>query len=332
MTRSPTASVRAARSSAAGENGSSKNDWEAWKTFPAPADPGFSPPELVVRVKAIACEFPAHVGEPLSRWSVAELGSHVRACGLTASLSDTTIWRWLNEDAIRPWQHRCWIFPRDPDFETKAGRILDLYQRLWKGRKLATDEFVLSADEKTSIQARCRKAASLPAQPDQPMKVEHEYERLGAWAYLAALDVHQAKFFGRCEAKTGIAPFDRLVDQVMQQHPYRRARRVFWIVDNGSSHRGPRAIQRLQGKYPNLVLVHGPVHASWLNQIEIYFSIIQRKVLTPNDFSSRQELADRLLAFERHYETIARPFEWRFTRQDLTRLLRRLSHPAVKAA
>ena len=134
MTRSPTASVRAARSSAAGENGSSKNDWEAWKTFPAPADPGFFPPELVVRVKAIACEFPAHVGEPLSRWSVAELGSHVRACGLTASLSDTTIWRWLNEDAIRPWQHRCWIFPRDPDFETKAGRILDLYQRLWKGR------------------------------------------------------------------------------------------------------------------------------------------------------------------------------------------------------
>ncbi len=212
-----------------------------------------------MRVKAIACEFPAHVGEPLSRWSVAELGSHVRACGLTASLSDTTIWRWLNEDAIRPWQHRCWIFPRDPDFETKAGRILDLYQRLWKGRKLATDEFVLSADEKTSIQARCRKAASLPAQPGQPMKVEHEYERLGAWAYLAALDVHQAKLFGRCEAKTGIAPFDRLVDQVMQQHPYRRARRVFWIVDNGSSHRGPRAVQRLQGKYPNLVLVHGPV-------------------------------------------------------------------------
>src|SRR5437016_5289376 len=185
MTTSPTASVRAARSSAAGENGSSKNDWEAWKTFPAPADPGFFPPELVVRVKAIACEFPAHVGEPLSRWSVAELGSHVRACGLTASLSDTTIWRWLNEDAIRPWQQRCWIFPRDPDFETKAGRILDLYQRLWKGRKLATDEFVLSADEKTSIQARCRKAASLPAQPGQPMKVEHEYERLGAWAYLA---------------------------------------------------------------------------------------------------------------------------------------------------
>ena len=285
-----------------------------------------------MQVKAIACEFPSRVGAPFSRWSVAELGSHVRACGLTASLSDTTIWRWLNEDAIRPWQHRCWIFPRDPDFEAKAGRILDLYQHIWKGRKLGAHEFVLSADEKTSIQARSRKPNSLPTQPGQSMKIEHEYKRLGAWAYLAALDVHRAKLFGRCETKTGIAAFDRLVDQVMTQWPYRQARRVFWIVDNGSAHRGPRAAQRLQAKYPNLVLVHGPIHASWLNQIEIYFSILQRKVLTPNDFPSLQELAQRLLEFERHYQTIAQPFEWRFTRKDLTALLRKLRRPLAIAA
>jgi hypothetical protein len=132
-----------------------------------------------VQVKAIACEFPNRRGV-LSRWSVAELGAHIRACGLTASLSDTTIWRWLSEDAIRPWQHRCWIFPRDPHFEAKAGRILDLYQRIWKGRKLGPNEFVLSADEKTSIQARSRKAQSLPTQSHRPMKIEHEYKRLGA--------------------------------------------------------------------------------------------------------------------------------------------------------
>jgi len=153
-----------------------------------------------VQVKAIACEFPSRVGAPFSRWSVAELGSHVRACGLTASLSDTTIWRWLNEDAIRPWQHCCWIFPRDPHFESKAGRILDLYQRIWKGRKLSANEFVLSADEKTSIQARSRKAQSLSTQPRQPMKIEHEYKRLAA--YLAALarcgrDVSSASTFQR---------------------------------------------------------------------------------------------------------------------------------------
>jgi len=320
------------RSSAAGGNDSSKNAWQVWKTAIAPADPGFFPPELVVQVKAIACEFPYRLGVPLSRWSMAELGAHIRACGLTASLSDTTIWRWLSEDAIRPWQHRCWIFPRDPHFEAKAGRILDLYQRIWKGRKLGPNEFVLSADEKTSIQARSRKAQSLPTQSHRPMKIEHEYKRLGAWAYLAALDVHRAKLFGRCQAKSGKVPFDRLVDQVMRQRPCRQARRVFWIVDNGSAHRGPRAVRRLQTKHPNLVLVHGPIHASWLNQIEIYFSILQRKVLTPNDFSSLQELAQRLLAFARHYQTIAKPFEWRFTRKDLTALLRKLHHPVAKAA
>ena len=156
------------------------------------------------------------------------------------------------------------------------------------------------------------------------MKVEHEYERKGAWAYLAVWDVHRAKLFGRCEAKSGIAPFDRLVAQVMSQEPYRSARRVFWIMDNGSSHRGERSVQRLQSRYAKVQVVHGPVHASWLNQIEIYFSILQRKVLTPNDFPDLAAVADRLERFERHYETIAKPFEWKFTRDDLTELLQRL--------
>ena len=135
------------------------------------------------------------------------------------------------------------------------------------------------------------------------------------------MDVHRAKFFGRCEKNSGIAPFDRLVDQVMTQAPYDQARRVFWIVDNGSSHRGQASIKRLQTKYQNLILVHGPVHASWLNQIEIYFSIVQRKALTPNDFPSLADVQDRLLGFQSYYESIAKPFEWKFTRHDLLELL-----------
>ena len=193
---------------------------------------------------------------------------------------------------------------------------------------LSPDEFVLSADEKTSIQARARCHPTLPSQSGLSVRVEHEYRRLGAWAYLAAWDVHRAKLFGRCESQTGMAPFGRLVDQVMTQPPYTQARRVFWIVDNGSSHRGAACAARLQEKYPQLVVVHGPVHASWLNQIEIYFSILQRKALTPNDFSSLAALAERLLNFQRYYETIAQPFEWRFTRQDLMDLLERIKkHP-----
>jgi hypothetical protein len=280
----------------------------------------------MVQVKALACEPPAQHGVPLSRWSLDELGRHIRHSGLVARLSQTTLWRWLHEDAIRPWQHRCWIFPRDPQFAIKAGRILDLYERQWQGQPLGDDDFVISADEKTSIQARCRIHATVPPQPGRPMKVEHEYKRMGAWAYLAAMDVHGPKIFGRCEAASGIASFDRLVAQVMNCEPYCSAKRVFWIVDNGSSHRGQRSVERLQGRYPNLLLVHGPVHASWLNQIEIYFSIIQRKVLTPNDFDCLQTLAERLARFERHYEMIAKPFEWKFTRYDLNQLLRRL-HP-----
>lgn len=247
-----------------------------------------------------------------------------------ASVSGSTVWRWLNEDAIRPWFHRSWIFPRDPDFATKAGRILDRYERVWDGAPLGADEFVISADEKTSIQARVRRHPTSPPAPSCMMKVEHEYTRAGAWAYLAAWDVHQARIFGRCEATTGIVPFGRLVAQVMTAPPYRDARRVYWIVDNGSSHRGVRAADRLQQQFPNLVLVHGPIHASWLNQIEIYFSIVQRKVLTPNDFTSLADVEHRLLAFQRHYEAAARPFEWTFTRQDLARLLAKL--PDVVAA
>jgi len=276
-----------------------------------------------VLVKAIACELPATRGRPLSRFSCADIAREVERSGVVATLSDTTVWRWLSEDAIRPWQHRCWIFPRDPDFAVKAGRILDLYARRWQGQPLGRNDFVISTDEKTSIQARRRTHATLAPGPQRSMRVEHEYERCGAWAYLAAMDVHRMKLFGRCEKSTGIEPFEKLVAAVMSQPPYKTARRVFWIMDNGSSHRGSTCVRRLQAAFRNIIPVHGPVHASWLNQIEIYFSIIQRKVLTPNAFASLAEVEDRLLRFQEHYEQIAAPFEWKFTRADLDALLAR---------
>ena len=283
----------------------------------------------MVQIKALACELPATRGLPLSRFSCADIVREAQQCGIVARISDTTVWRWLHEDAIRPWQHRTWIFPRDPDFARKAGRILDLYAKQWEGKRLRCDEFVLSTDEKTSIQARVRKHPTSPPRPHCDTRVEHEYARAGAWAYLAALDVHRAKIFGRCEKTTGIDPFSRLVDQVMNETPYRDARRVFWIMDNGSSHRGQPCVRRLTEAYPNLVPVHGPIHASWLNQIEIYFSIVQRKALTPNDFSCLNEVEDRLLRFQEYYESMATPFDWRFTRNDLAKLTKKfLAQPA----
>ena len=247
--------------------------------------------------------------------------------GLAASLSSSTVQRWLSEDVLRPWRHQSWIFPRAADFEFKAARVLDLYHRFWEGAALHTDEYVVCADEKTSLQPRTRLHPTQPPAPGQPMRVEHEYARGGALAYLAAWDVHRAKLFGRCEPTTGIVPFGNLVEQVMTQEPYISARRVFWILDNGSSHRGAASVERLETAWPNLRVVHLPVHASWLNQIEIYFSIVQRKVVTPSDFPSLQALAATILAFQARYEQIAAPFAWKFTREKLAKLMTKLSQP-----
>jgi len=156
------------------------------------------------------------------------------------------------------------------------------------------------------------------------MRVSHDYHRRGAVAYLAAYDVHQAQVFGRCEDTTGIEPFTALVEQVMTQEPYASASRVFWVVDNGSSHRGQNAIDRLAERFPNAVMVHTPVHASWLNQVEVYFSIVQQKLLSPNDIIDLGVVEKRLTDFEARYNDAARPFKWKFTTHDLTDLLERL--------
>ena len=202
--------------------------------------------------------------------------------------------------------------------------VLDLYDRMWDGKPLAGNDYVISADEKTSIQAWCRCHPGLPPGRARMMRVNHEYARGGALAYLAAYDVYRARVFGRCAPSTGIVPFMALVEQVMTTELYASARRVFWIVDNGSSHRGRAAIDRLAVRFPNAVMVHTPTHASWLNQVEIYFSVVQRKVVSPNDFTDLDTVIDRLSAFEARYNQTARPFKWKFTTTDLANLLDRL--------
>jgi hypothetical protein len=283
------------------------------------------PPQQIAEVKAVACEPPSE-GCPLSRRSAADVHRLVIQRGI-CDASKSTIVRWLREDAIRPWQYRSWIFPTDPDFACKAGRILDLYEGRWEGKLLHPGDLIISADEKPSIQARRRIHQTLPpaAGVGRGQRVEHTYHRGGALAYLAAWDVRRGRVFGRSEPKGGIEPFDRLVWQVMTKEPYASAPRVFWIVDNGSSHRGQAAIDRLQRRWSNLILVHTPLHASWLNQIEIYFSIVQRKVLTPNDLDSPADVAKRLNEFEHLYNEIAEPFGWAFTRQKLNTWLDRLA-------
>jgi transposase len=293
--------------------------------------PRFTPVQ-VAEVKALACQLPAEAGVPLSVWSCPELAREAVVRGITAAVSAATVGRWLAEDALKPWQHRSWIFIRDPDFHAKASRVLDLYARIWNGRLLGSDEYVICADEKSSIQARCRCHPTLPPGMARTMRVNHDYDRGGALAYLAAYDVGQAKVYGRCAPSTGIKPFMALVTQVMTQEPYASARRVFWIVDNGSSHRGKTAIDRLTKRFPNAVMVHTPVHASRVNQAEIYFSVVQRKVVAPNDFTRLDQVRQRLADFELRYNATARPFQWKFTPADLDDLLTRIDQHQQQTA
>ena len=289
-----------------------------------PGRPRQLPEAVRAEVIALACQLPAETGVPLSRWSGPELARELRARS-QVRLSTSTVRRWLATDALKPWQHRSWIAIRDPDFAVKAAPVLDLYAGTWDGQPLGENEYVICADEKTSIQARCRCHPTLPPGKARAMRVQHDYRRGGALAYLAAWDVHRGQVTGRCEDTTGIDPFSRLVDQVMTVEPYASADRVFWIVDNGSSHRGQASIDRMHDAWPTTHLVHLPIHASWLDQAEIYFSVVQRKVVTPNDFTDLDQIRDRLAAFEDRYNAVAAPFNWRFTRNDLNDLLHRLA-------
>ncbi len=289
---------------------------------------------VVAGVKAMACEPPKQREVPLSRWSSTELARQAVSEGLVTSLSASTVRRWLAKDAIKPWRYRSWIFPRDPDFAAKAGRVLDLYARVWEGVPLGEDEYVISADEKSQLQALSRLHPERPPGPGRLRRVEFEYERHGTLAYFGAYDVHRAKLMGAVAPTTGIAPFAELVREVMTAEPYASARRVFWVVDNGASHAGAASIARMAEAWPTITLVHLPVHASWLNQVEIVFSIVQRKVVRPADFADLDALAGRLLAFEPRYNATARPFDWRFSRDDLSELLRRIEthRPCERAA
>jgi hypothetical protein len=239
------------------------------------------PPLDQALVKAVACELVAETTPPLSRQSRAEVTARAQTA-VGKRLSRSTVWRMLATDAIKPWRDQYWLFPRDPLLAERAGPILDLYAGTWQGKLLGPTDHLLSADEKTRMQARIRCHPALPPAPGRSARIEHEDERGGARQYPAAWDVRRGYVMGRCELTTGIEPFGRLVHQVLAQEPYRSGKRLFWMVDNGSAHRGETAKQRLHQVDSRIMLVHTPVYASWLNQVEIYFSIESfNQVVTP---------------------------------------------------
>lgn len=278
-------------------------------------------PQERALVTAIVCETLWERKLPLSRFSITDLLRVVTKEDSLSGLSHSSLGRFLRQDALKPWRYRYWLFPRDPEFVSKACVILDLYAGFWEGQRLQPGEYVLSADEKTiQVLARCH--PSLPTIPGHEQRVEFEYKRLGTVAYHAVWDVFRGRVFGRVAPNTCIATFNQLVDKVMTQAPYQTAERVFWIVDSGCAHHRNTFPARLRGMYANAVAVPLPVHSSWLNQIEIYFSIVQRKVLTPLDVTDEAALTERLLGFQDYYQEVAGPFSWNFTADDLRKRLK----------
>ena len=303
----------------------SKDGMDGLRDRPRPGRPRQFAPATVAEVKALACELPAVSETPLAKWSCPELareaiatwpgrvGVRVHRAPLAGQGRDQALAAPDMDLSPRP-ELRHQSRPRARPLPAALRRPSPARRRVRHQRRRET--------RRTGPPPHPRQRS--PPDPAEPMRVEHEYIRGGTLAYLAAYDVHRARVFGRCEPTTGIVPFTALVDQVMTTEPYASARRVFWIVDNGSSHSGWTAAKRLNDAYPNATMIHLPVHASWLNQIEIYFSVVQRKLLTPDDVDDLATLAERIQAFEQRYNDAATPFDWRFNTDDLHRLLQRL--------
>jgi transposase len=299
---------------------------EGLSDLPRPGRPRRISAQARAAVVALACQLPAVTGVPLAHWTGPELAAELAARNLVSSpVSASSVLRILAEHPVRPWQYQSWIYPRDPDFEARAKVVVDLYQGFYQGEPLGPGDRILSFDARPQINARRRLHPTLPAAPGRPVRYEHEYKRQGSLALLAGLDVHTGKVFASTPVTTGIKPFMDLAGQVMTRPEYKNAPRVFVIVDNGSDHRGQAAICRLAAACPNAIMIHTPLHASWLNQIEIFFSVIQKKVVTPNDFASLSQLSATLLAFVDRYNQTARPFNWKFTASDLRHLMDRIS-------
>lgn len=292
----------------------------ALRDLPRSGRPVTYGPQERAHITAVVCETLWERKLPLSRFSIADLRRVVIQEEGLAGLSHSSLGRILRQDALKPWRYRYWLFPRDPDFVSKACVVLDLYAGFWEGQRLGPDEYALSADEKRiQILARCH--LGLPTIPGYEQRVEFEYERHGTVAYHAAWDIFRAQIFGRVAPTTSIATFNQLIDLVMTQVPYQAAARVFWIVDTGGAHHRNTFPARLKGMYAHAVAVALPIHASWLNQIELYFSIVQRKVLTPLDVADQATLTQRLLDFQDYYQEVAKPFSWKFTSADLKKRL-----------
>jgi transposase len=273
------------------------------------------PPAVALHLVKIACERPDKLGRSLSQWDCRELARQLIRDGVVTSISPDTVWRILENHQLKPWRHHLWLSPkvaRDAAFAASVQEICDLYTR-----PLAAHEMVLCVDEKTSLQPRTRKAPTLPAQPGMPVRLEHEYERKGALNLFAAFDTRSGKVYGRTAERKRQKEFIEFLEQLDREIPG-EITLIHIVLDNLRMHKG-KQVQAWLAKHPRFVFHHPPVHCSWMNQVEQWFSILQRKRLAIADFADKAELAERLQAFIAEWNEIAHPFKW--TTKSVTKVM-----------
>ena len=290
-------------------NGLSDTETKGWRAYATSLDPAASrsfPPSVALHLVKMACERPEEHGRSLSFWDCQELAAQLVAEAIVPSISVETVRRILEDHHLKPWRYHLWLspkVPRDEAFAAAVEEICELYTR-----PLAADEMVLCVDEKTSLQPRPRKSPTLAAQPKRPVRVEHEYGRAGALNLFAAFDTRTGKVYGRTAERKRQVEFIAFLEQLDREIPA-AITTVHVVLDNLVMHKGQQ-VRAWLARHPRFVFHHPPVHCSWMNQAEQWFSILQRKRLRIADFADKAALAERLEAFIDEWNRVAHPFNW----------------------
>ena len=279
------------------------------------------------QVTALACSLPRSHSLPLAHWSRAELARHVATVPTLPTISARTIGRWLTAEQIRPWRFHSWQHIQEPEaFLQRAQPVLRLYEQATSLLQQGT--WVVCTDEKTSIQARQAEQVPRPAIQNHPVYQSPHYIRHGALHLMAALSVADGLVYGQCHLRKRFVDFRSFLETAIVTEVLQRGvQTVALVLDNGSTH-APKQLTRwvqelsttMEGKL-TMQLYWLPVNASWLDQLEIWFSLLQRKLLQPYHFCSLEELQHAIQDFITRYNQTAKPLKWSYTVEQLERKL-----------
>jgi transposase len=313
-----------------GGNDFSKNDLKAYKIKNAAVDRPIFPPEELHKVVALATCPPEDAQRPVNRWTIADLTEEVHQQRISM-MSASSVWRLLDQAALKPHKWVYWLNSPDPDFESKMLHIVDLYLHP------PTDGLLFSLDEKTGIQALERKYPDQSSQPGQSYRREHSYHRHGTQDLLAAFEVSSGNVFAKTLDGHSAVYWESFIKELVSKYPQHQ--KLHFIQDNYATHSTPSLCQLiaqlsdlplpelktqedrrrwLMQDDKRIVFHYLPTHASWLNQIEIWFSTLSRKLLKRLNVASLQELKDKIVKFIEYYnDKIAHPYKWTYTGKPL---------------